>query len=80
MRMERLKASLSWRKSWATLESPATASTPCQIAANPRYKLLKTKLERLQAQYDLETRVEEQMRMEKLIADTQASLAQLDKG
>ena len=64
----------------ATLESPATASTPCQMAANPRYKLLKTKLERLQAQYDLETRVEEQMRMEKLIAEAQASLAQLDKG
>lgn len=49
------------------------------MAANPRYKLLKTKLERLQAQYDLETRVEEQMRMEKLIAATQASLAQLTK-
>ncbi|UOG93255.1 MAG: toll/interleukin-1 receptor domain-containing protein [Candidatus Thiothrix sulfatifontis] len=42
-----------------------------------RRKFLQTKLERLQAQYDLETRVEEQMRMEKLIAETQATLQQL---
>jgi hypothetical protein len=49
-------------------------------SSQARRKLLQTKLERLQAQYDLETRVEEQMRMEKLIADTQASLQQIEEG
>ncbi|MEN9503690.1 MAG: hypothetical protein RI964_2975 [Pseudomonadota bacterium] len=47
------------------------------VSSQARRNLLKTKLERLQVQYDLETRVEEQMRMEKLIADTQAALQQL---
>lgn len=52
-------------------------TTPPRPTLSPRQQLLQTKLERLQAQYDLETRVEEQMRMEKLIADTQAALQQL---
>ncbi|HRJ53459.1 MAG TPA: trypsin-like peptidase domain-containing protein [Candidatus Thiothrix moscowensis] len=61
-------------------QSPSLPLLQRGLSDNPRYKLLKTKLERLQAQYDLETRVEERMRMEKLIADTQASLAQLEQG
>jgi hypothetical protein len=60
--------------------SDAPPTIPASPAQQARKKLLETKLERLQAQYDLETRVEEQMRMEKLIAETQASLAQLEKG
>ncbi len=56
----------------------ATPASPRSPAQQSRHTLLKTKLERLQAQYDLETRVEEQMRMEKLIADTQAALQQLE--
>lgn len=59
-------------------ESPAgLAPTARTIAQQARWNLLNTKLTRLQAQYDLETRVEEQMRMEKLIAETQAALQQL---
>ncbi|OQX03385.1 MAG: hypothetical protein BWK73_39700 [Thiothrix lacustris] len=50
---------------------------PGGVSSPTRRNLLQTKLERLQAQYDLETRVEEQMRMEKLIADIQATLQHL---
>ncbi len=54
--------------------------TPHQHLLDPaeRRRTLQELLARLQAQYDLETRVEEQMRLERSIADTQVKLQQLD--
>lgn len=53
---------------------------PHQYSQSPevRRRTLQELLARLQKQHDLETRVEEQMRLEHSIADTQAKLQQLD--
>lgn len=44
-----------------------------------RQRLLLEKLTRLEEAYDVETRIEPQMRMEKSIADTKKSLAEIDE-
>lgn len=44
-----------------------------------RQRLLLEKLNRLEQSYDTETRVEEQMRMEKLIAETKQTLASVEE-
>ncbi len=52
--------------------SPAPSPVP-----NTRQARLQAQLDRLLEQYDLETRIEEKMRMERIIADKQKSLSNL---
>lgn len=57
---------------------PDTLQHDYPASPEVRRRTLRERLARLQAQHDLETRVEEQMRLEHSIADTQAKLQQLD--
>lgn len=57
---------------------PDTLPHEYSPSSEVRRRTLQELLARLQKQHDLETRVEEQMRLEHSIADTQAKLQQLD--
>lgn len=59
--------------------APSKANTLRREGLERRQRMLFEKLTRLEQSYDLETRIEEQMRMEKTIADTKKTLEAVEE-